>query len=86
MLALAHYEAGVCECGFHESLTKDKSNVFRPGHRVCAVCGGFAQYGRMLAEADEAAAKFNPNKPVREPRPSDGRHVYMSIAPEGRTH
>jgi hypothetical protein len=44
LLALAQYEAGVHECGFHWSLLEDKSNVFMPEMKVCPVCRGATRF------------------------------------------
>ena len=80
MEALAAYEGGLCRCGFHESLTGDEANGFEPGHRVCPVCAGSDQYQRMLADADERAAKrMGENPPPRTPRPADGRHQFVRM-------
>ena len=43
LLALATYEAGLCECGWHKDLTDDRSNHFTFDDRTCPVCKGTAQ-------------------------------------------
>ncbi len=76
LLALAQYESGVHECGFHWSLLEDKSNVFMPEHKVCPVCRGATRYARIQNKADEGARKQNENNP-HAPDPADGRSLYM---------
>lgn len=77
LLALRHYQAGVCDCGNHESLTSDKSNVFAFEYRTCNVCKGVDQWRRV--EADEAKRlkdQFD-QQPASAPRPTDGRRLMV---------
>lgn len=76
MLKLGRYEAKVCECGFHESLTRDRSNHFTFDVDTCPVCRGVAQMGRRLEAEDTRFVKMLGDNPIPEAaRPSDGRHV-----------
>ena len=78
MLALGAYESGVCDCGVHESLTEDKSNVFTFEDRHCPVCRGVARYQRVQTDMDEKATKaLGENPPPHSPRPSDGRRTFV---------
>lgn len=78
LLALAVYEAGICSCGFHESLTSDKSNYFQPEHRVCPVCAAADKWSRITADADQQAAKARGDKaPPSLTHPEDGRKLYV---------
>lgn len=82
MLALKEYEAGVCECGIHESLTSDTSNHFTFGDRVCPVCRGLKQYGRIKAAEDEGHRKArygDKTPPPESPDPADGRHTHVRL-------
>ncbi len=80
MLALGRYEAKVCECGFHESLTEDSSLSFTFPTRTCPVCRGAAQYARKLHSQDEKYAKtLGDNPPPLAPRPEDGRRTYIKL-------
>ena len=76
-LALRGYQAGICECGVHESLTADRSNLFTFEKRVCPVCKGAEQYGRVLADEDKRAEERLKDSPPVTPRPSDGRRVFV---------
>jgi hypothetical protein len=79
MQALAEYEAGVCECGLHESeADKDPDLEIVPRH--CPVCAGTARQMRVLAAEDEATVKqvYGTNKPPAAAElPDDGRHMRM---------
>jgi hypothetical protein len=67
-------EAGICDCGFHESLTSDLENHFTFDVKVCNVCKGWDQYRRVQAEDDERIVKALGEKPAGvTPRPMDGR-------------
>ena len=82
MLALAEFEGGICDCGFHESLTRNKANVFGFEVNHCPVCAGRAQYDRLQAKDDrEEIEKLGENAPPTVPRPGDGRHVRMTMQP-----
>lgn len=77
MLALGQYEASVCDCGFHSSLTNDPANHFTFEERVCPVCRGSARYGRIQRAADELAMKqIGENAPPATPHPTDGRKTF----------
>lgn len=78
MLALGTYEAGLCRCGFHSSLTADRANFFTFEDRRCSVCAKSEQYGRIQEQNDEAAMKaFGEKPPPAQPRPSDGRQTFV---------
>ena len=82
MLALAEYEAGVCDCGLHESVATDPSNFFTFKHRVCPVCAAGARWGRKVREDDEAAMPPK-GSPADAPQPDDGRTAYLQpLTPE----
>lgn len=82
MLALTEYEAGICSCGFHESLTRDKSNVFSFELDHCPVCAGGERYGRLQEKEDaEEVDKLGESPAPTAPRPSDGRRVLMRMKP-----
>ena len=84
MLGLSDYEAGICDCGFHESLTHDKANVFSFKTDRCPVCTGRARYERLQASDDrEEEEKLGENPPPTAQRPSDGRRVFMQMARPG---
>lgn len=78
MLGLDLYEDGICACGFHESLTQDKSNHFTFEDKTCGVCGGASQWSRIQADKDEQALKaMGENVPPAVKRPSDGRRTFI---------
>lgn len=79
LLAYLEYQRGVCECGFHESLTADKGNVFTFDARTCPVCKGSAQYGRRLAAEDREVEERLKDQPPATPRPSDGRRLGIRL-------
>lgn len=80
MLAYLEYEDGVCGCGFHESLTQDKSNVFTFEHSTCPVCRGKDRYARMMAaQDDEARRALGEKPPPSAPLPSDGRTTFVKM-------
>lgn len=77
MLALADYEAHVCDCGFHES-EADQDPDLALEFRVCPVCSGMAKSLRMIAAADETAVRELGDKPPPEAqRPEDGRYPLL---------
>ena len=81
MLALAEYEAGICDCGFHKSLTHDKANHFKFETDRCPVCAGWARYGRLQSRDDaEEEEKLGKDAPPTMPRPGDGRRVFMAMS------
>lgn len=78
MLALEQYEAGVCACGFHESLAGDSANHFTFEDKTCPVCRGSARYARIQHAADELATKARgENAPPATPHPADGRKTFV---------
>jgi hypothetical protein len=78
LMALARFESGLCECGFHESLTSDRANVFQPEFQTCLVCAGVERYARVQADADRAAMKVHgDDPPAVTPRPTDGRRLFV---------
>lgn len=80
MLALAEFEAGICDCGFHRSLAQNKANEFIFEVDRCPVCAGRAQYERLEAKEDrEEIAKLGENAPPTTARPADGRRVSMMM-------
>lgn len=84
MLALAEYEAGVCDCGFHFSIANDESNVFSFKVTRCPVCAGAAGYSRLQESDDrELDARLGPNPEPTTPRRADGRQVRIAMTPPG---
>lgn len=80
MLGLSAYEDGLCECGFHESLTGDKSMHFTFENHVCPVCKGSAQWARMQHHQDDEARKAHgDNPPPNTPDPADGRRSFVRL-------
>ena len=78
MLALDAYERGVCACGFHESLIDPTTLHVTFEDRVCPVCAGAAQYGRVLSARDEEFSKaLGKDASPREKRPADGRRTFI---------
>lgn len=74
LLELADVEAHSCPgCGWHESLTGDKSNTFTPKNDVCPVCAGRTRWDRMQAHDDQQWERKHEGAPAAQPRPSDGR-------------
>ncbi|GHJ59130.1 hypothetical protein NOK12_16480 [Nocardioides sp. OK12] len=74
MLGLDEYEAGICACGFHQSLADDRENFFTFETRTCSVCKGQAQFSRQQHDADQRATPEDASP--ASPRPGDGRHTY----------
>lgn len=87
MLALQAYDNGVCECGFHESVTSDpENNLLTPERTRCPVCAAKDQYLRLLASEDERWERENKAAGPTTPRPGDGRHVHFRpLSPEEAT-
>lgn len=80
MLALAQYEAGICDCGFHSSLTHDKANVFKFESDVCPVCAGADRHMRwQIAEDDKAVEALGDNPRPLDARPDDGRRILAKL-------
>lgn len=80
MLALAQYEAGICACGFHTSLTHDRANYFTWAEDVCPVCAGAAVHMRQQAANDDKIIEAMGTDPSPLlPRPDDGRHIYTKL-------
>jgi hypothetical protein len=78
LLALAKYEAEICQCGFHPSVANDPENVFQPGARTCPVCAGAAVWQRVLHAGDEKA-KGSKDAPPTAPQAADGRLAFMRL-------
>lgn len=76
LLALARFDAEVCRCGFHPSLTDDPANDWKVETRQCPVCSGHAVQSRVDNEAD---SRVPHDAPPTIPRPSDGRHTWMRL-------
>lgn len=80
MLALAEFRAGVCSCGYHTSLTHDRSNYFTYENAFCPVCAGADRYARSQQDTDEAVVQAMGDKPAGIlPRPDDGRTTYARM-------
>lgn len=77
MLALEYYRRGVCECGFHESLTVPE-NHFTFDVKVCPVCRGAAKMARLQEHADEQSDKALGDNPAPGlHRSGDGRRTFI---------
>lgn len=78
MLALAYYERGVCDCGFHESVATDRANTFTFETKVCPLCRASAKMNRIQASADETADnQLGEKAPPGAPRAADGRRTFL---------
>lgn len=85
MRALAAYEAGICECGFHTDITSDRSNFFTFEDARCNVCKEAARWSRVQAADDEADEKrAGDNAPPTRIKQSDGRRTYIKRIPDPR--
>jgi hypothetical protein len=68
----------LCECGYHESLTSDRGNVFQPEFKTCLVCAGVERFARVQYDSDQAAMKAQGDDPAPSaPRPADGRRMLV---------
>lgn len=76
MLALGLFEAGICECGFHESLAHDPNQWFDLKDKVCPLCADLAVRDRVRGKRDQAEADALKDKPS-SPRASDGRRSFV---------
>ena len=74
MAELAAYEAGVCDCGFHESLSTDTANIFEPVVKKCPLCASLAVRERVQDDREHKAIE---DKGPDFPRPSDGRRTLL---------
>jgi hypothetical protein len=80
MRGLDAYEADIGPCGWHKSLTSDKSNHFTFEDEFCPVCAGVERYSRIQADRDEKWRKqMGDNLPSSHPRPSDGRRTFTRL-------
>lgn len=80
MRGLVLYERGICDCGFHESLTSDKSNHFTFGAQTCPVCAGYDRWLRILHADDEKVRDALGEKPPPGRRdPEDGRRTFRRL-------
>jgi hypothetical protein len=81
LMELADVEAHSCDsCGWHESVTGDRSNVFTPESDVCPVCAGKERWDRMVADGDRRWTEKHKDARPSEPRPFDGRgHTRMTL-------
>lgn len=78
MLALAAYEGGLCDCGFHADLTEADDVAFTLDQRQCPVCAADSRWKRM-AEAEDAKLRGDEPRPDRKDR-ADGRKVWFSAS------
>lgn len=82
MRALGAYEDGLCQCGFHRSLTSDRNNFFQIEESLCLVCARSEQYARRQHDQDDQARKaLGENAPPGTPLPGDGRLTYIRPMP-----
>ncbi|MBM7518270.1 hypothetical protein [Nocardioides nitrophenolicus] len=79
MLALVEYDAGMCECGMHQSIA-DTDPDLDMGSRICPSCRAIARNLRVIAESDEQVMRelYGDKKPPADAaRPEDGRHFTL---------
>lgn len=75
------HDRGLCACGFHSTLTQDRSNFFTFGEDTCPVCAGIAKYARIQhANDDQAMKAMGENPPPNRTEPGDGRRVFVRRA------
>lgn len=77
MLALADYEADLCECGFPEAVA-DTDPDLQVKYRDCPVCAGLARASRAQADADKRLVHqvYGQNGPQPgDELPADGRRM-----------
>jgi hypothetical protein len=74
----------VCACGYHESFANDPTNHFTFDVRVCPVCKGSAQFGRMVKHADDKRQQARERRrgddgsaPIEDP--ADGRKIITRL-------
>lgn len=78
LLALALFEAEVCSCGYHPSVTAEEHAVLF-AEKVCPVCKDVAAAERIQHENDESARESMKKSPPDKPRPWDGRKSYVRL-------
>lgn len=76
LLALGQYEAGLCDCGIHKSISHDKTHVFTLEAEWCPLCQALAVQKRELDNLDSDAFERAGNDRVKR-LPSDGRRTYL---------
>jgi hypothetical protein len=77
MLALAEFEAGICDCGLHRSLA-DQDPALKLELPVCPVCADLAKSLRIIHDRDQAELKtLGKNPPADAARPDDGRQIRL---------
>lgn len=77
MLALADYEADLCDCGFPSHLA-DTDPDLRIKYRECPVCSGLSKAMRVQAAADASLLKQvygNKGPQPGDELPTDGRRL-----------
>jgi len=78
LLALAAYEADLCECGFHISQHDPAKNTYTFEQDHCPILASSAKYGRLIGEQDAERMKALGDKPpASADRPDDGRRVFI---------
>lgn len=78
MRGLVAYEAAICDCGFHSTLTHDPANFFTIDDDKCPVCATAARWSRMQAAADDEDKKrAGDNPPPHRAQPDDGRRTFV---------
>lgn len=86
LLALADYEADLCQCGLPTALA-DTDPELRVKYRECPVCAGLAKVTRIQADADAKLVKqvYGPKGAAPEDElPQDGRHFagFEALEPD----
>lgn len=80
MLELRLYDAEVCSCGHHRSLTNHPDADFAIEVETCDVCASVAKFQRIQQAADEKALRALGKDPDAEAaRPDDGRHLGVRL-------
>lgn len=84
MLALADYEADLCDCGFPTAVA-DTDPDLQVKYRDCPVCKGLAIVGRIQADEDKKLVTRvygNRGPQPGDELPADGRRMIGLEAPE----
>lgn len=73
---LAEYDAGICECGLHVSLTDTDEHDSKITLPVCKSCAAVQRYERMLIKVDNDLRGDDP--PAERYDRADGRRIRLT--------
>jgi hypothetical protein len=77
MLALAEFEAGICDCGLHRSLA-DQDPALKLELPVCPVCADLAKSLRIIHDGDRDELNTQgKNARGDAAGPDDGRQIRL---------